>query len=217
MGRRRYAGTGAGSTTRSSLRRAAATLEVAQPRQFGWHPAKPRSHVAISDVARAQQGGAKLAPTPQEPRTLDKTRRLPMCIDLTDGGTRQIRQTAGLTVLGCVLFLASCDERPLSSPQPAGGVHAQTVIAGPFTFENFALGATPGTVCPGSSGCTNGAAEPAIRADATGTFYVSSELGLSAGTLAWKSDRKSTRLNSSHGYISYAVFCLKKKKQHNNT
>src|SRR2546422_3786063 len=27
-------------------------------------------------------------------------------------------------------------------------------------------------------------------------------------------DRKSTRLNSSHGYISYAVFCLKKKKPH---
>src|SRR2546422_8599706 len=30
-------------------------------------------------------------------------------------------------------------------------------------------------------------------------------------------DRKSTRLNSSHGYISYAVFCLKKKKKKNNT
>src|SRR5205809_3701772 len=28
-------------------------------------------------------------------------------------------------------------------------------------------------------------------------------------------DRKSTRLNSSHGYISYAVFCLKKKKKLN--
>src|SRR2546422_7174186 len=27
-------------------------------------------------------------------------------------------------------------------------------------------------------------------------------------------DRKSTRLNSSHGYISYAVFCLKKKNRH---
>src|SRR2546422_1492511 len=27
-------------------------------------------------------------------------------------------------------------------------------------------------------------------------------------------DRKSTRLNSSHGYISYAVFCLKKKNNH---
>src|SRR5687768_18080180 len=30
--------------------------------------------------------------------------------------------------------------------------------------------------------------------------------------LLWP-DRKSTRLNSSHGYISYAVFCLKKKKK----
>src|SRR2546429_1554134 len=29
-------------------------------------------------------------------------------------------------------------------------------------------------------------------------------------------DRKSTRLNSSHGYISYAVFCLKKKKNTTN-
>src|SRR2546422_3725051 len=30
-----------------------------------------------------------------------------------------------------------------------------------------------------------------------------------------QADRKSTRLNSSHGYISYAVFCLKKKKKTN--
>src|SRR2546422_4705793 len=30
---------------------------------------------------------------------------------------------------------------------------------------------------------------------------------------AVQGDRKSTRLNSSHGYISYAVFCLKKKKK----
>src|SRR2546422_3896102 len=30
--------------------------------------------------------------------------------------------------------------------------------------------------------------------------------------IARHGDRKSTRLNSSHGYISYAVFCLKKKK-----
>src|SRR2546422_1967697 len=32
-----------------------------------------------------------------------------------------------------------------------------------------------------------------------------------AAQLAGARDRKSTRLNSSHGYISYAVFCLKKK------
>src|SRR2546427_2264527 len=32
---------------------------------------------------------------------------------------------------------------------------------------------------------------------------------------ATRLDRKSTRLNSSHSQISYAVFCLKKKKKHN--
>src|SRR5205809_1777188 len=32
-------------------------------------------------------------------------------------------------------------------------------------------------------------------------------------SLGRRRDRKSTRLNSSHGYISYAVFCLKKKKK----
>src|SRR2546422_5918960 len=40
-------------------------------------------------------------------------------------------------------------------------------------------------------------------------------LVLSDQQLGWlgSADRKSTRLNSSHGYISYAVFCLKKKKK----
>src|SRR2546429_5302836 len=50
-------------------------------------------------------------------------------------------------------------------------------------------------------------------------WSVSSEIaGTSAGSVSGEmnmgnqiGDRKSTRLNSSHGYISYAVFCLKKK------
>src|SRR2546427_1615670 len=37
-------------------------------------------------------------------------------------------------------------------------------------------------------------------------------LGHSVGEFAAAQDRKSTRLNSSHSQISYAVFCLKKKK-----
>ena len=36
-------------------------------------------------------------------------------------------------------------------------------------------------------------------------------------TLQMNTDRKSTRLNSSHANISYAVFCLKKKKPTQNT
>src|SRR3954466_16006679 len=35
--------------------------------------------------------------------------------------------------------------------------------------------------------------------------------------MLFRSDRKSTRLNSSHTIISYAVFCLKKKNTHNKT
>src|SRR2546422_5877784 len=39
---------------------------------------------------------------------------------------------------------------------------------------------------------------------------------LGVGVAEERQDRKSTRLNSSHGYISYAVFCLKKKKYTNS-
>src|SRR3989449_5456541 len=45
-----------------------------------------------------------------------------------------------------------------------------------------------------------------------GGGYIGLELGQVYAALGSK-DRKSTRLNSSHGYISYAVFCLKKKKK----
>src|SRR5699024_12050584 len=40
--------------------------------------------------------------------------------------------------------------------------------------------------------------------------------GVICAATAQLTDRKSTRLNSSHVSISYAVFCLKKKKQQNN-
>src|SRR2546422_3295438 len=48
----------------------------------------------------------------------------------------------------------------------------------------------------------------AVRADAVHEVVEQSAYPLAR-------DRKSTRLNSSHGYISYAVFCLKKKKTSN--
>src|SRR2546422_9439372 len=38
------------------------------------------------------------------------------------------------------------------------------------------------------------------------------DAGITGTDVLRETDRKSTRLNSSHGYISYAVFCLKKKK-----
>src|SRR5437764_9142021 len=54
-----------------------------------------------------------------------------------------------------------------------------------------------------------------ILAAETGTFWrpVNAGLMFVAADTPDKRDRKSTRLNSSHRCISYAVFCLKKKKQ----
>src|SRR2546422_7866750 len=45
---------------------------------------------------------------------------------------------------------------------------------------------------------------------------VNCSVGPAGVTEQYTPDRKSTRLNSSHGYISYAVFCLKKKKKKKN-
>src|SRR2546422_4158381 len=65
------------------------------------------------------------------------------------------------------------------------------VLAGPWASQNLAdLGAEVIKVeRPGSGDDTRSWGPPFLK------------------------DRKSTRLNSSHGYISYAVFCLKKKKK----
>src|SRR2546429_7142320 len=65
--------------------------------------------------------------------------------------------------------------------------------------------------------CGGGVAQPSVS---THSHYhlACGDLGSSPRRQAvshLERDRKSTRLNSSHGYISYAVFCLKKKKQIN--
>src|SRR3712207_8439034 len=54
--------------------------------------------------------------------------------------------------------------------------------------------------------------DPRLHADAWRQGYTSLER--TEKQLAEVADRKSTRLNSSHANISYAVFCLKKKKTH---
>src|SRR5258708_31216498 len=62
--------------------------------------------------------------------------------------------------------------------------------------------------------------EAHIRVESVGRGHVRSCVGTGAGQLQVRlsdEDRKSTRLNSSHQIISYAVFCLKKKKKKINS
>src|SRR3712207_6975188 len=50
-----------------------------------------------------------------------------------------------------------------------------------------------------------------------GVEALAADRGVHVRRVAGQQDRKSTRLNSSHANISYAVFCLKKKKKHTFT
>src|SRR5258708_31377843 len=61
-------------------------------------------------------------------------------------------------------------------------------------------------------GARRGLRRPVAHPLAAGPQQVAADLDLAAGA-ARRRDRKSTRLNSSHQIISYAVFCLKKKKR----
>src|SRR5256884_2567118 len=93
------------------------------------------------------------------------------------------------------------------APAAPKTVYLQVGVGG-FT-GNYNAGGTPGnnatvnkeSVAVAAAAVGNGTAQ-AMTTDST--VGASSYDGL---------DRKSTRLNSSHGYISYAVFCLKKKNQ----
>src|SRR2546422_1968860 len=74
-------------------------------------------------------------------------------------------------------------------------------IANDIPLQTMALGEDHGHLAVVGWGSTYGAIHQAVRR------------ARNDGVDASHIDRKSTRLNSSHGYISYAVFCLKKKKK----
>src|SRR5687768_18180099 len=62
-----------------------------------------------------------------------------------------------------------------------------------------------------------GAVQDRYEGDELVGAFADEDLALLHLRLGLGQDRKSTRLNSSHGYISYAVFCLKKKKNTRET
>src|SRR2546429_5305694 len=75
-----------------------------------------------------------------------------------------------------------------------------TVRLGPAKGKDFATTIGPWLVTPDE-----------LHDARVGEAYALQMSAYVNGTETSHGDRKSTRLNSSHGYISYAVFCLKKK------
>src|SRR2546422_2351042 len=107
---------------------------------------------------------------------------------------RTATSTVGLLAMAigvAALFLIGLPA-PVASQAEKYRVGVVTLLAGPFAAS---IGV------PAKNG-----AEMVAEAINNGTL---------PAPYATKGDRKSTRLNSSHGYISYAVFCLKKKKNSN--
>src|SRR5881397_1018010 len=103
--------------------------------------------------------------------------RLEMNLTETQKISTPLRHFSSTVTLGLMVFVMV---------SPVALVKAPTSVT--FAFAISGLAGTAGITCPNSSGnCYNNAAEPAIRADAAGNFYGSSENGLTGGTDAWRS------------------------------
>src|SRR2546429_3635556 len=92
-----------------------------------------------------------------------------------------------------------------TSVQPAGIPNCGVALSQSFRSVGYAINAFGNPLA--SPSCVG------TRTEAFGGRHKRGEIAKLAARR--NRDRKSTRLNSSHGYISYAVFCLKKKKTNN--
>src|SRR5207249_6061437 len=121
---------------------------------------------------------------------------------LNDGKVHVLDGAMGTMLYAKGFFLNVCyDELNLKQPKLVQEVHEAYVRAGAEILETNTFGANP--VKLGSYGLAD---------DTEKINQAAAELARRA---AAGRDRKSTRLNSSHVSISYAVFCLKKKKKKN--
>src|SRR2546422_7335317 len=110
-------------------------------------------------------------------------------------------------------------ERELVNPwmtvqSPAGAPTVPTGAKRTSWVRAFGIFFTPTTSCP-LLPCPREVMTGVDRGELVRLVLAGrNPLDISFSRSSWQApDRKSTRLNSSHGYISYAVFCLKKKKQ----
>src|SRR2546422_8018409 len=87
-----------------------------------------------------------------------------------------------------------------------------TILLDVFLVSSLAAQSALNALAGSTRSAGLGGAGVALVGDA-GALFANPAAIATVRRLAFEGDRKSTRLNSSHGYISYAVFCLKKKKK----
>src|SRR5687768_17700700 len=114
--------------------------------------------------------------------------------------------------------MATVGPTPASASAPGssfvewGAVFAGAVLAAAISFVLLTFGTAIGLSA--TSPWPNAGLSAKLIASLAVFWAMALQIGafLAGGYVAGR-DRKSTRLNSSHGYISYAVFCLKKKNK----
>src|SRR2546422_5433386 len=157
-------------------------------------------------------------------RGLAGDRRLPRVHLLDDADLplrkKLLRAGAGSSALAVIAPIhpghARYDNRrcvpPTGSPRCSGWVSSCFSRPTPAARRTRASSSCPCSTgsCPGHRPATS---PPSTDSCARGRTSPSTRSSPRSGTARSRGDRKSTRLNSSHGYISYAVFCLKKKKK----
>src|SRR2546429_7040798 len=107
-----------------------------------------------------------------------------------------------------IFFFFNDPATPEFSPLP---LHDALPICSAWTTRR-----SPGPRTPTRAACTNSPADwsrhsSPVRVAAARRCTTGRPRRAGSALERGRTDRKSTRLNSSHGYISYAVFCLKKK------
>src|SRR5687768_9775594 len=106
--------------------------------------------------------------------------------------SRRIRRVIALASIATALPLASCDKSIVEPSAALPPIEVANVDAAAGTWRMIVLTGPDQVVVP----------EPA---PVTGAAYLAEVQALKAAQANMTEDRKSTRLNSSHGYISYAV------------
>src|SRR5689334_24069871 len=104
------------------------------------------------------------------------------------------------TTLAAVLLSAATSGYQASVSESLGAREATLVLRDADDLQDVLNRAEPGQTIVLEPGRTY-----------NGPFFLPRKTG--DGWITIRGDRKSTRLNSSHSSISYAVFCLKKKRQ----
>src|SRR3989449_5612778 len=162
-----------------------------------------RSEQKLKKLAREAQGSAR-AGTPSEAAREADALLLAVHWSRVDDVLMQAGDVSGKVIVTCSLPMNADDTDLVIAHTSSGAEEMAKKIRKARVVSAF--GTVPSEVLFGVFEARRKANKPSLvycGDDASGKKIAAQLIR----------DRKSTRLNSSHGYISYAVFCLKKKKK----